>query len=201
MTTEVGSDRGQRINTRYSNIVSLVVDRACSAWSPSGETMWSSERGHVGDAWAHGGEEGRGKLRKARGSCTRAVIPRWPNGATHGRASARISPLSGLRRTRGTETSQYPEEEESIEMPPVAASERGGAQSAPRQGGGVVGPTDAVSEASGSPLERGARDGESPVGDGDGLTVVEFLSSARPEKSGAKPGGPPSKAKGLPCDR
>ena len=78
----------------------------------------------MGDAWAHGGEEGRGKLRKAGGSCTRAVIPRWPNGATHGRASARIT-LSGVRRTRGTETSQYPEEEESIEMPLVAASERG----------------------------------------------------------------------------
>jgi len=31
-------------------------------------------------------------------------------------------------RTRGTETSQYPEEEKSTEMPSVAASERGGAQ-------------------------------------------------------------------------
>ena len=134
LTTEVGSDRGQRINTRYSNIVSLVVDRACSAWSPSGETMWSSERGHVGDAWAHGGEEGRGKLRKARGSCTRAVIPRWPNGATHSGASPSITGVP-VRRTRGTETSQYPEEEESIEMPPVAASERGGAQTAPLSGG------------------------------------------------------------------
>ena len=44
--------------------------------------MWSSEGRHVGDAWAHGGEEGRGKLREARGSGTHAVIPRWPNGAT-----------------------------------------------------------------------------------------------------------------------
>src|SRR3546814_14284414 len=32
-------------------------------------------------------------------------------------------------------------------------------------GHGVVGPTDAWESASGSPLERGARDGESPVGD------------------------------------
>ena len=48
---------------------------------------------------------------------------------------------------------------------------------------------------SGSPLERGARDGESPVGEGDGRHVAEVLSSARPEKSGVKPGGPPSKAK------
>ena len=34
----------------------------------------------------------------------------------------------GRRRTRGTETSQYPEEKKSIEIPQVAASERGGAQ-------------------------------------------------------------------------
>src|SRR6476619_7504586 len=44
--------------------------------------LWSSERRRVGDAWAHEGEEGRGKLRKARGSRTQTVIPRWPNGAT-----------------------------------------------------------------------------------------------------------------------
>ena len=50
-------------------------------------------------------------------------------------------------------------------------------------------------QASRTPLERGARDGESPVGDGQALSVVEFLSSARPEKSGVKLGGPPSKAK------
>ena len=29
------------------------------------------------------------------------------------------------RQTRGTETSKYPEEKKSIEIPPVAASERG----------------------------------------------------------------------------
>ena len=46
------------------------------------EPLWSSEGRHVGDAWAHGGDEGRGKLREARGSGTHAVIPRWPNGAT-----------------------------------------------------------------------------------------------------------------------
>ena len=36
--------------------------------------------------------------------------------------------LSGVRRTGGTETSQYLEEEKSTEMLLVAASERGGAQ-------------------------------------------------------------------------
>ena len=34
----------------------------------------------------------------------------------------------GRRRTRGTETSQYPEEKKSKEIPLVAASERGVAQ-------------------------------------------------------------------------
>ena len=38
-----------------------------------------------------------------------------------------ITPL-GVRRTGGTETSQYLEEEKSTEMLLVAASERGGAQ-------------------------------------------------------------------------
>ena len=33
-----------------------------------------------------------------------------------------------MRRTRGSETSQYPEEEKSNEIPPVAASEEGIAQ-------------------------------------------------------------------------
>jgi hypothetical protein len=65
-------------------------------------------------------------------------------------------------RTRGTETSQYLEEEKSTEMPPVAASERGGAQTGLLVGG-VVGPADGSSEVTRSPLGRGARDGESPV--------------------------------------
>jgi hypothetical protein len=98
-------------------------------------------------------------------------------------------------RTRGTETSQYPEEEKSTRDAP-SSGERTGPKPKPPpfQGGGVVGPTDGTSEASRSPLERGARDGESPVGEGDALGLVEVLSSARHEKPGAKPGGPPSKA-------
>ena len=52
---------------------------------------------------ASAGEEGRGKLRKAAGSCKQALIRRHPNGATrmaegHSRA-ARLEP------TQGTETS------------------------------------------------------------------------------------------------
>jgi hypothetical protein len=84
-------------------------------------------------------------------------------------------------RTRGTETSQYPEEEKSTEMPQVAASERGLGLNRRPCDGGVVGPTEGLSEVSRSPLERGARDGESPVGEDDGLRLVEFLSNARLE--------------------
>ena len=111
-----------------------------------------------------------------------------------GRARARSS-VFGRKRTRGTETSQYPEEEESTEIPLVAASERGRRPNRGPSGPGVVGPTDAPDEVSRSPLERGPGDGERPVGEDDVFGVVEFLSSARPEKSGVKPGGPPSKAK------
>jgi hypothetical protein len=52
------------------------------------------------------------------------VSPRWPNGATRSGAS-RITLSQDGERTRGTETSQYPEEEKSIERLLVAASERG----------------------------------------------------------------------------
>jgi hypothetical protein len=96
----------------------------------------------VGDAWAHGGEEGRGKLREARGSGTHAVIPRWPNGAT--RPGAILVILArAKRRTRGTETSQYPEEEKSTEMSGVAASETDPSPNRSPCGTGVVGPADA----------------------------------------------------------
>src|SRR5437763_1336354 len=50
---------------------------------------------------------GRGRLRNVRGSCPTSVDPGMPE------------------ETRGTETSQYPEERKSTETPLVAASERG----------------------------------------------------------------------------
>jgi hypothetical protein len=52
------------------------------------------------------------------------VSPRWPNGETRSGAS-QITPSQEGERTRGTETSQYPEEEKSTERLLVAASERG----------------------------------------------------------------------------
>jgi len=97
-------------------------------------------------------------------------------------------------RTRGTETSQYPEEEKSIEITRVAASETVRSLNHAPCGRGVVGPTDGASEAMRSPLERGPKDGERPVAEGDALALVEFLSNARYEEPGVKLGGPPSKA-------
>ena len=55
------------------------------------------------------------------------MILGWPNGET--RSVARlIIHAQAWKRTEGTETSQYLEEEKSTEMPRVAASEIGGAQ-------------------------------------------------------------------------
>jgi hypothetical protein len=54
------------------------------------------------------------------------MIPGWPNGATRWGVIL-ITSFSNGEQTEGTETSQYLEEEKSIEMPLVAASERGGA--------------------------------------------------------------------------
>ena len=48
-------------------------------------------------------------------------------GRGHARSS-RTEYIGAWRQTRGTDTSQYPEEEKSTEIPLVAASERGLAQ-------------------------------------------------------------------------
>jgi hypothetical protein len=47
--------------------------------------------------------------------------------------------IGGEERTWGSETSQYPEEEKSKEIPPVAASERGRGQTDGLRSFGVVG--------------------------------------------------------------
>jgi hypothetical protein len=88
--------------------------------------------------------------------------------------------------TRGSETSQYPEEKTSTEIPLVVASERGSAQ--------FLSPERGSEEKNGSRtvVERLARVGESPVGE---TVFFICLSSAGPEKPCANIGGPPSKAK------
>ena len=74
---------------------------------------------------------------KLRVGANNRLIRRCPNGATHcveGTVSAR-------KVTRGTETSKYPEEEKTIVIPQVVASERGIAQTRAIRRSGVVGPT------------------------------------------------------------
>jgi hypothetical protein len=81
--------------------------------------------------------------------------------------SSRSEYIGARKPTRRTETSKYPQEEKSNEIPQVAASERGRAQTGPWTG--VVGPRRGLSRLrmgfSRSPLERGAVAGESPVGE------------------------------------
>ena len=74
----------------------------------------------MADALALRGEEGRDKLRKVTGSCTQALIREYPNGATQ----LVEDQLPERGQTRRTETSKYPEEEKTIVISLVAASER-----------------------------------------------------------------------------
>ena len=71
-------------------------------------------------------------------------------------------PIGRTGATRGTETSKYPEEEKSSEIPPVVASERGRGQTGPSESrAGVVGPSTvrlqsgARAEPDGKPGRRG----------------------------------------------
>ena len=77
---------------------------------------------------ASAGDEGRAKPRKCgtrrKGPLTTAV----PNGETHAFAYPLDEYIVERRLTRGTETSKYPEEKKSTEIPSVVVSERGGAQ-------------------------------------------------------------------------
>ena len=62
--------------------------------------------------------------------------------------------------TRGTETSKYPEEEKSIEIPPVVASERGTGQTGgSASAAGVVGPATSQSQTRGEAERPGKAGG------------------------------------------
>src|SRR4029077_3035393 len=52
----------------------------------------SAREGHLVDALALRGDEGRGTLRKARGRCERSLIPGSPNGATHPKGYPVLNP-------------------------------------------------------------------------------------------------------------
>ena len=97
-------------------------------------------KGAWGMPVALGGEEGRDKLRKAavRGKCP--VTRGCPNGETR-RPFGRHTANGCGGRTRGTETSKYPEEEKITMIAQVVASERALAQTgAVEAAPGVVGP-------------------------------------------------------------
>ena len=73
------------------------------------------------------GDERRGSLRKASGSRQTDFDPEmseWGNPAIIRWLSC-TEYIGARRRTRGTETSKYPEEKKSTEIPLVVASERG----------------------------------------------------------------------------
>ena len=74
------------------------------------------------DALAGRGDERRIRLRKASGSCQRALIRGFLNGATQHGA---IHVTTSVGRNQGSETSQYLKENKSNEIPKVAASEMG----------------------------------------------------------------------------
>ena len=78
-----------------------------------GDQKRSSEQEHRVDAKAPSTEEGRGKLRKAWGSCKQTLIPRYPNVETRLVADQSLMTeyIGHGEGTRGTETSKYPEEE------------------------------------------------------------------------------------------
>ena len=76
-------------------------------------------KGSTVDAWASGGEEGRSELRKAAGSRTQAVSRGYPNGATSAISAADggAECIGAPEPTRGSETSQYPQEKKANAIP------------------------------------------------------------------------------------
>jgi hypothetical protein len=85
--------------------------------------MWPSYKGRMGDVLASGGDEGRGSLRKARGSRQTDDDPEIPE-------LGRREYIATFRLTQGTETSQYLVEEKEKSISLVAASESETAQTA-----------------------------------------------------------------------
>src|SRR5271165_6170938 len=61
------------------------------------------------------------------GSCEQAMIREYPNGATHADhiCVSHTESIGVWKGTGGTETSKYPEEKKSTEIPSVVASESG----------------------------------------------------------------------------
>jgi hypothetical protein len=116
-------------------------------------------------------------------------------GSRHGLSST-PEYIGSWRPTGRTETSKYPQEKKSNEIPEVAASETGGAQT--RGNSGVVGPerglpahTARLAEAIWNDPPQRVRDPYAKDAAGEWL---RYLSTAGHEKSRRNLGGPPSKA-------
>ena len=107
------------------------------------------------------GDEGRGKLRKAEGSCIQALYPQiseWDNLIRW----RRIIPTQVGKPTRGTDTSKYPVEKKIKMIPLVVASEEGRAQTWEACLLRVVGPH-TISNIKQNHLESWSIEGERPV--------------------------------------
>ena len=146
---------------------------------------------------------------KLREAAHERLIRRCPNGETR-RSNPPSRPaesIGGCEATGGSDTSQYPEEEKSTEIPSVAASERGTAQTGgmsslsalchrgcrAEMGGAADPPSGRTAKRNG--LERPTKEGDSPVSVSCSFGRSSFLSKAGHEKPRLNPGGPPSKAK------
>ena len=79
------------------------------------------------DALGPRAEEGRGKTAISPGELSSELSRGFPNGETHP-GSYRDTPILIGGVSRRTETSKYPEENKSTEIPLVVANERGRAQ-------------------------------------------------------------------------
>ena len=113
------------------------------------------------DAWAQGGYEGRGKLRKASGRCKRPLIRRDPNGVTRLVEDQSLCIQSKRRELKHLSTCR--KRKQNV-IPQVVASERGVAQTrVVSAASGVVGPRHLMKVRTGTCLERQSVEGERPV--------------------------------------
>ena len=80
------------------------------------------------DALVAKAEEGRGRLRKVLGRRQQLMIQQYPNEETPLTVMSEIPIVRSRMVSRGTETSKYPKENKSYEIPWVAVSEIGTAQ-------------------------------------------------------------------------
>jgi len=105
----------------------------------------------------------------------------------------RVNQIARRGHTRGSETSQYPEERKTTVIPRVAASESGPAQTRGLAPGGC-GTETWYSNGQGNGLERPAAGGESPVPEARTrpICIPSTTGHVKPRRN---LGGPPPKAK------